>query len=313
MVAEKFIRIAKGLIKAVIPIPRLHRPSPTGGTTDSRYCYSTWLRHLILLNESEKNMPAVIAELGPGDSLGTGLAALLCGCKKYMALDLFAYGNAAHNVKIFDELVELFSKRAAVPDAVEYPGLIPYLDNYQFPAHIITEELLAASMAPERLAAIRKELASPAASNTFINYFVPWQADDIKNETVDLVFSQSVLQYTDLDMIYPVMNTWLKPGGLMAHAIDFSSLGSSKLWNGHRAYSSFEWKLFRIGKKMPLNRSYPALHKTYLKKNNFNLLNFIPYKKEGGLFTNQFTKEFRHLPNDDAATHAAYMLSAKLK
>lgn len=258
-------------------------------------------------------MPAVIAELGPGDSLGTGLAALLCGCEKYLALDLFAYGNVALNVKIFDELVELFSKRAAVPDAREYPGLIPNLDNYRFPAHIITEGLLASAMAPERLAAIRKELAVPAASNRFINYFVPWEAGDIQNETVDLVFSQSVLQYTDLDLVYPAMNTWLKPGGMMAHVIDFSSLGTAKQWNGHRAYSSLEWKLLRIGKKMPLNRSYPTLHKTYLEKNNFNLLNLISYKKEGGLATHQFAKEFRHLSDDDAGTYAAYLLSVKKK
>jgi hypothetical protein len=312
MPAEKFIRIARGLIKAIIPIPGLNTPPRTGGSTDSRYCYSTWLRHLILLHKYKKDIPLAIAELGPGDSLGTGIAALICGCEKYIALDAFTYGNAEHNVKIFDELVVLFRNRTPLPDAGEYPNVKPYLDNYEFPAHILTEAVLAMSMAPERLAAIRKEIASPSASNSFINYFVPWQATDIKKETVDLVLSQSVLQFIDMDLIYAAMNKWLKPGGMMAHVIDFSSLGSSKVWNGHWTYSSLEWKLFSVGKKMMLNRSYVALHKAYLEKYKFDLLNIFIYKKEEGYSQNQLAKEFRHLSNDDVKTYAAYMLSAKV-
>lgn len=311
MAAEKFIRIARGLIKAMIPIRSLHYPSHTGGTTDSRYCYSTWLRHLILLNKYKKDIPSIVAELGPGDSLGTGIAALLCGCEKYIGLDVFTYGNAAHNVKIFDELVVLFNNKTPLPDDKEYPKAIPNLDNYDFPAHILTEEILTRSMTAERLAAIRKELSSPAPSNIFVNYFIPWQVADIKNESIDFVFSQSVLQYVDMDLIYPAINKWLQPKGMMVHVIDFSSLGSSGVWNGHWAYSSLEWKLFSIGKKILLNRSYVALHKAYLVKYNFNLLNIIIYKKKEGFHQKQLAKEFRHLSNDDVETHAAYMLSAK--
>ncbi len=197
MVAEKFISITKGLIKAILPVPGLGKPSATGGTTDSRYCYSTWLRHLILLNKYNKEIPKVIAKLGPGDSLGTGIAALLCGSEKYIALDFFTYANTAHNVKIFNELVDLFQNRTTLPAAGEYPYLTPYLDNYDFPAHILTEEILASSLSAGRLAAIRNELASPATTNSFINYFVPWTPANIKNESVDFVLSQSVLQYTD--------------------------------------------------------------------------------------------------------------------
>ena len=312
MIAEKFIRISKGLIKAMIPIRGLHDPPPTGGTSDSRYCYSTWLRHLILLNKHQKDIPAAVAELGPGDSLGTGIAALICGCEKYVGLDVFIYRDAAYNVKIFDELVILFKNETPLPVASEFPRVRPYLNNYDFPAHILTEEILARSMAAERLAAIRKELASPAASNIFVKYFVPWQADDIKNESIDFVFSQGALQFAEMDFIYHTMNKWLKPNGMMAHVIDFSSLGMSKVWNGHWAYSSLEWKLFSIGKKMLINRAAVSVHKEYLVKYNFNLLNIITYKKENGLYQDQLAKEFRHLANDDVETQLAYMLSAKV-
>jgi hypothetical protein len=311
MIAEKFVRIARGLVKAIIPIKKLHIPAETGGTTDSSYCYTTWLRHLIFLNKYQKQIPAVVAELGPGDSIGTGIAALLCGCEKYIALDMFTYGSPANNVKIFDDLVILFSNKTALADDTVFPMLIPGLDNYDFPAHILTEEILARSMAAERLAAIRKELASPSPANIFVQYFVPWRANDIKTETVDFIFSQSVLQYTNLDLVYKSTRHWLKPNGMMAHVIDFSSLGSAKAWNGHWAYSSVEWKLFGIGKKMLINRSPVSYHKNYLVKYNFNLLNAILYKKTDGLQKKQLAIPFRLLADDDLETHAAYMISVK--
>ena len=50
----------------------------TGGTSSARYCYSVWLRHLSLLKENGMhNIPETIAEIGPGDSLGIGLNALI--------------------------------------------------------------------------------------------------------------------------------------------------------------------------------------------------------------------------------------------
>jgi hypothetical protein len=111
MIADKFIRIVRGLVKAIIPIKKLHIPPETGGTTHSRYCYTKWLRHLILLNKYQNQIPAVVVELGPGNSPGTGMAALLCGCEKFITLYIFIYEGPANNVKIFDELVILFSNK----------------------------------------------------------------------------------------------------------------------------------------------------------------------------------------------------------
>ena len=60
----------------------------TGGTDSARYCYTIWLRHLSILHKNGfTKIPNTIAELGPGNSIGTGLAGLLSGSKKFYALD----------------------------------------------------------------------------------------------------------------------------------------------------------------------------------------------------------------------------------
>src|SRR5262249_48006693 len=94
----------------------------TGGTVSARYCYSVWLRHLSMLHRSA--LPTsfgTLVELGPGDSIGIGLAALLSGAEHYVALDVTRYAAAALNLQIFEELVGLFREQAPIPDETEYP------------------------------------------------------------------------------------------------------------------------------------------------------------------------------------------------
>ena len=58
----------------------------TGGTDSARYCYSVWLRHLAMAHTNGlPTSPKIVAELGPGDSIGMGLAALIAGTEKYFA------------------------------------------------------------------------------------------------------------------------------------------------------------------------------------------------------------------------------------
>src|SRR3979409_1984427 len=89
----------------------------TGGTASARYCYAVWLRHLSMLHRSA--LPTTfetMAELGPGDSLGIGLAALISGTQRYLALDAVRYADSTRNLQIFDESIALFRDRAPIPD-----------------------------------------------------------------------------------------------------------------------------------------------------------------------------------------------------
>src|SRR5205823_13172626 len=92
----------------------------TGGTDSARYCYAVWLRHLLMAYENGLSVqPKIVAEIGPGDSLGIGLSALISGTEKYYAFDIFKYANYERNVRIFDELVELFEKKEDIPNEIE--------------------------------------------------------------------------------------------------------------------------------------------------------------------------------------------------
>jgi hypothetical protein len=120
---EKVVALTKGAIRKVVD--RRKQDARTFGTDNSRYCYSVWLRHLIHAHKFGFNhINSTVAELGPGESIGIGLAALLTGSRKYYALDVHTYWNTKRNLMIFDNLVELFKNN--------FPRYIHCLMNIHF-------------------------------------------------------------------------------------------------------------------------------------------------------------------------------------
>ena len=112
-----------------------------------------WLRHLVLAARTANltSMPRVVAELGPGDSIGIGLAALLSGAEKYYALDLVRYSNLERNLEIFDALLSMFHSQMPIPDESEFPFIYPKLACYGFPEELLPKRRLLESLAAERI------------------------------------------------------------------------------------------------------------------------------------------------------------------
>ena len=243
----------------------------SGGTDSARYCYSVWLRHLVRAHAS--GLPtrwACVAELGPGDSLGIGLAALLCGAEHAIGLDVKAHANPSTNLRIFEELVELFRARTAIPGDDEFPGVRPRLSTYSFPDDLLPVDRQRAWLAESRLDQIRSAIVGQPASVT-LAYAAPWKDPSvIEIGRVDFFMSQAVLEHVDdLDTAYRAMRQWMKPGAVMSHAIDFSSHHLTRHWNGHWTVGDATWRLVRGTRSYLINRQPLSVHLALLTRHGF--------------------------------------------
>ena len=156
-----FIRtLAKGLL-SFVPGTRGLFSRQSRGTCSARYCYSVCLRHLCMADEHGllgEGVPRVVAEIGPGGSLGTGIAALMSGCETYRAFDVVRSASTSENLRVFDELSELFQMQADIPDNIEFPKVSPRLSSYVFPNRILPKDRRQMLLSQRRLKAIRNAL-----------------------------------------------------------------------------------------------------------------------------------------------------------
>ena len=308
--------LAKGLATYVPGLMRLRR-GRTRGTDSARYCYSVWLRHLVMVfNNGLDCQPFSVAELGPGDSLGAGLAALLSGVSRYQALDTVEYASVEANLAILGELIELFAKREAIPGEIEFPDVHPRLKSYDFPRRILTEDRLKEALQPNRIEAIRDALCNLGADGEGeiqISYCVPWYEPTviIKN-SVDMAFSQAVLEHVDqLAHTYRALWAWLKPGGFMSHEIGFTSHDRAKAWNGHWAYPDIIWKLIRGKRSYLLNREPLSTHLDLMQEVGFGIICTQRAEDTSGIARRKLAHRFRGMSDEDLTTRSAYVLAAK--
>jgi hypothetical protein len=267
-----------------------------------------WLRHLVRAGQSGlPTDPSCVAELGPGDSLGMGLATVLSGATRYIALDIKAHANPERNLKIFNELVELFRTRARIPDDAEFPGVQPKLADYAFPSHILTPERLGAALAESRLGQIRAAIAGEP-SPISVAYVAPWNdPSTIERGTVDFLISQAVLEHVDdLDGTYGAIRTWMKPGASMSHSIDFWCHNLTRDWNGHWTLGDRTWRLVRGTRRYLLNRQPLSAHVALLAKYQFLPVN-IERHRAGVSPSFRPAERFRGMSAEDRATRGVFL------
>jgi hypothetical protein len=312
--------LLKGILKSVPGVEHIYNfHKETGGTDNARYCYTVWMRHLMMAWENGyQRIPVSIAELGPGDSLGIGLSALLSGAEKYYALDVIRYSNMERNLLVFEELVTLFRGKSA-PSDNEFPNMRPKLPAFSFPAHILTDEKLEILLDEKRLDRIRASIRACEQGKTLpedsmIQYEVPWaDASVIRQESVDMIISQAVLQHVnDLPGTYRSMNAWLKKDGFMSHNIDLKSMGSSDHWYGHWTYSELEWKIVKGRKKYLINREPYSVHIRLADENGFKVINEI---KDIQTLPdrNQFSGQYRNMKEEDMTISSLFMQAVKTR
>ena len=305
----------KAIIKGIIRyLPGQSSLEGTGGTISARYCYSVWLRHLTILHELGLNTQTnVIAELGPGDSIGIGLAALFSCSKKYYALDVVDRFNCKRNLQIFNKIIDLFSNREDIPNDDEFPMMAPRLKSYKFPCDVLTEEWFSNWFNEKRINLIRDNLLNLSQirqEESLIRYICPWNnSQDLNSESIDMIFSQAVLEHVeDLEGTYKAIFRLLKKGGMMSHQIDFKNHGVSDVWNGQWSYSDFVWKLIKSNRPYLINREPLSTHIDLLKSCRFKIVCILPERNTKGINRSQLAKRFKFISDEDLITSSAYII-----
>jgi SAM-dependent methyltransferase len=276
-----------------------------GGTIAAEYCYSVWLRHLELAHQHGlATEPAVVAELGPGNSLGVGLCALLTGSQVYYAFDIREYSNTVRNLQIFEEIIDLLRDRVR-----------DQLSDSQFPGHILTEARLARALAPARLSRIKQcilHLNQPV-QGLYLGYAAPW--DDpaaIREESIDFLLSHAVMEHVDdPEASYRVQYRWLKPGGAISHMIDYRCHNLSREWNGHWAYPEVLWKVMRSKRPYFINRWPHSVHAAAIRRCGFQIVGELRIKETSGISRQQLASEFQGFSDEDLTTATGYFQARK--
>lgn len=283
----------------------------TGGTTSARYCYCIWLRHVVLTRMHGASPDLrVIGELGPGDSIGVGLAALISGSERYIALDAVEHADLARNLAIFDELVTLFRNRADIPGPREFPDIALDLPDLSFPAEIFDDTRLTRALEPNRIERIRAAVARPGSDPCLV-YRAPWgRLEPADRGSIDFLLSNAVMEHvSDLPDAYRAIEAWLRSGGIASHQIDFRSHGLFAKWDGHWACPDWLWRLFIGRRPYLLNREPFQTHRALGRESGLQEAAFV--RVECAPQASHIAARFASMPQEDRTTCGAYFLQRK--
>src|SRR5262249_26876284 len=96
-----------------------------------------------------------------------------------------------------------------------------------------------------------------------------------------------------------------------SHVIDFAAHGLSPFWNGHWAYSDWQWNLVRGRREFLLNREPLNTHLACAKKVGFEVLLARRLHDDQGLSVHNLSKQFRQLDAEDARTRGVTLILQK--
>jgi hypothetical protein len=307
-----------GGVKSMVPF--VGTPLGTGGTLDARYCYAVWLRHLIMISRAGLSpIRESIVELGPGDSIGTGLATLLTTAQRYVALDVVPHAAEFVQTRLLEALAEMLRSRADIPDGRVFPELLPRLSEHEFPSDLLTPAMIESGLGPERLRALRQAVGHMAADDRAspIRYACPWSVQSVAAGSADLVFSQAVLQEIDnrgaggaLQRTFPAMAAWLKPGGVMSHQIDLGMYGSEP-WDSHWKYHDAVWAIIRGRRANYVNREPLSTYERLCSDFGFEIVLRDVVRADSVTPTEKLARRYRLLSERDRTARAVHIVAVK--
>ena len=306
--------LIRGLASYVFPKKIFKRPG-SGGTFSSEYCYSVWLRHLVQLKAAglitSVDDIKSLAEIGPGDSLGIGLAAMFTGVDTYYAFDMIKHANIEMNIAINNQLLKLYQDQKEIPNGThQFRNTNPVLSKYEFPVSLLNFDQ---SYYQQRHLYIQNNIELVQSDNSNISYVVPWMGekqDHVKD--IDMIISQAVMEHVDdIEFAYGEMYRWLKKGGIISHQIDFKAHEMTKEWDGHFYLKQGIWNVLAHGRKYPINRLPISAHIAAIQNAGFEIRNIIPVVNKSN-FPDKFPQvKGINFQKDDFVTSSALIQAVK--
>jgi hypothetical protein len=314
------LRLMLGGLKSFLPVLSDGYKGAVGETT-GEYCYSVWMRHQVAIAKAVRHFnPRTVVELGPGDSLGLGCAALLSGSTHYVGLDVVAHADPMHDVQVLESLVPLFERRAPIPGDEIFPSVLPRLSSYGFPRRLFTDDgprnIRVDHAWVESIRAALLNRTHILYDDVPLGYLAPWDEFSIDRESTDLVITQAVLQdiahddrASRLADTFKAMAKWLRKGGVMSHQINFAFPGSEE-WNHHWRYSDAAWRVVRGNRPFFENRVPLSVYLALCEKNGCDVVS-VKRVEQTGLPRDRVASRFRDLPEEDFTTSAAHIVAVK--
>lgn len=309
-------QVLAGLVSLLPGGQRILAARGTGGHASAGYHYGVWLRQLRVLQEAgASHAPLDVAEVGPGDMLGIGLAALLSGSRSYVAVDAVPHARAMDHSDLLDEVHALLSRREAADPGAE------------FPSDMLSSARLDAALAPERISTLRNLLSrsrmtgepscvavsSDAATSPTLRYVAPWSSDSsLPSESVDLVCSQAAMEHVDdYEACYAAQARWLRPGGFALHHVDFDCHWTARRWNGHWGHGDAAWRVLRGRRPYLINKAPCAWHLRAMRDHGLQPVLVRREYREDGIAREALALRYRDLEDEDLRTAAAMIVARK--
>lgn len=311
MISETRLRpLAKGI--GSFALSALRSTHQNSGSASAEHCYNLFMRHLGgIAPHIGGRMPRTLVEIGPGSSLGTGFAALLCGVGRYVALDLQEHRSSQHDREVLAEIAKLLRLRKP------FSGSTDRGEHFFPPAPDESLwDLIGAKVDAAIASGLGETLDRELASGTgdLVTYVAPWSDQRVLAEnSAEWLMSHSVMEHVDdLEQAYASMAHWLAPGGYATHLIDFSAHTLTKHWNGHWTLGSGMWSLVRGRRPYLINRQWRSRHLEIMRDHGFEVVSETTFEREGGWPKEALKQPFAHMPSGDERIGMSFVVARKL-
>ena len=285
----------------------------TGGTIDADYCLLVWGKHIdLLLKNNWKPKCKSVLELGPGDSLGVGIVAVLSGVKSYCAVDVLSYDVISKSILVLNQLKGIIESGQTIE---ENEKIKPHFDSTAEWVNKFLINLRQNEDLKLLFSKIELDLNNLFDTNYKCNYIKYLPLDKYLTSSdgrFDLIFSQSVLEYIgELVPAFQKMHVQLNSNGWISHEVDLSCMRTSDRWDGHWSYPNWLWKIMKGKRPFFINRFTCDFYSKELEKSIWRNVKFLSYKKAIQTPKNELAKDYKILEDETLQTASIYFIAQK--